>query len=79
MAQHTFTYGHGDTETDVTVEISDAIIEAASCAAEEEDRLMTIGQHPVFGWVYRDAEDEAGTAELSNTVTCDAFGLVTGR
>ena len=75
FTQRTFVSGWGERETVVTVDIPDAVIEQAVEAAHAEDRIMVVGQHPQFGWVYRDADDVA-VGELATAVRCDSTGLV---
>jgi hypothetical protein len=78
MTTQTYTYEsyNGTEPVTTSVEIPTAIIEQASAAAYNEDRLMVVGHHPYFGWVYRDAEDEGALAELTLRIHCDASGLV---
>ena len=71
------TTGYAPDYADVEVEIDDAVIAQAATAAYDEDRLMVVGRHPSFGWVYRDAEDAAAIAELGATWAVDSSGLVT--
>ncbi|WP_142847218.1 hypothetical protein [Telmatospirillum sp. J64-1] len=49
-------------------------IAAAAEAAFNEDRFMVVGLHPYFGWVYRDAEDTAALAELTEKVKVNSDG-----
>ena len=79
MAQVTRTTGYGDTETEVTIDIPDAVISAAAEAAFDADRIMVVGKHPYFGWVYRDLEDEGALRELSDKFPVDGEGLVEAR
>ncbi len=77
--QVSVTHGYGDDETTETVEIPDAVIEQAQKAAYDEDRPMVVGLHPYFGWVYRDAEDDAGISELGTTWICDGGEVREGQ
>ena len=57
-------------------EIPDAVISAACNQSYEDNERVVIGYHPVFGWVYRGWEDEAGVSELTKRHICDSSGII---
>ena len=61
---------------EIAVEVPDTIIEAASKLVNDTGRDIVVGEHPVFGLVYRDEADVSAVSELRHIFAVDATGLV---